>query len=260
MSSFESTASRVRDILEGDRVWCAYALADLEPPYAEQSRWILGIQSVGLVYGGLVPPLFFFQGDPAEIEGVVDSIDPAPIQYGLLPTHRSRLETRLRVEREAKMWRMAFHGPLPTSPIAVRRMGVHDVPAIRSLFRDHADRPDSFHPNQVRDGIFFGVEHGDELVSVAGTHVIGRRGRVAAIGNVFTRPDRRHEGLGAAACIPVVQALLEAGIKTIVLNVGMDNAPALSLYAALGFLPFCGYYEGQGRLERPRTGSDADRN
>jgi GNAT superfamily N-acetyltransferase len=247
-------ASQVRDVLERDRIWSVYALADLEPPYADHCQWILGAASVGLVYSGMSPRLFFYCGEPSEIERALRSIDPGPIQYGLLPTHRSRLEGRLRIARESAMWRMVFRGSLPTSSSPVRRLGPADVPSMLDLFADHADRPDSFHPKQLQDGVFFGADHGGALASVAGTHVIGRRGSVAAIGNVFTRPEERCRGLGTATCIAVVQTLLEEGIETIVLNVGMDNHPALALYSALGFLPFCGYYEGLGDLEKPRHG------
>lgn len=238
-------------------MWGAYALADLEPPHTDHCRWILGAQSVGLVYAGLTPRLFFFHGDPAEIEPAVDSIDPGPLQYGLLPTHRHRLESRLDVEREKNMWRMVFRGPLPTLRVPVRRLGIADVPAMLELFGDHPDRPDSFHSDQVLEGVFFGAYQGDALVSVSGTHVLGRSGGVGAIGNVFTRPDQRRRGFGAATCIAVVRALLNEGIETIVLNVGMENAPALALYSALGFLPFCGYYEGLGELQKPRNRSSA---
>lgn len=250
MSPSSPEPERVRRLLDGDRVWAAYALADLEPPYAERSHWILGERSVGLLYSGVEPPLFFFLGDPAEIETAVDSLPAGPIQYGLLASHRARLADRLFVAREANMWRMALADPSRLAPLStrVRRLGPEDVPALLDLFADHPDRPDSFHADQVENGVFFGIEVGERLVSAAGTHVVGRRARVAAIGNVFTHPDERRRGHASVTCAAVVRSLLDDGIETIVLNVGMDNDPALGLYAALGFRPFCGYYEGVGVL------------
>jgi len=50
------------------------------------------------------------------------------------------------------------------------------------------------------------------------------------------------------ASAAVVHELTERGIETIVLNVAMDNTAALHCYRDLGFMPFCGYYEGIGEL------------
>ena len=82
----------------------------------------------------------------------------------------------------------------------------------------------------------------------AGTHVIGSEAGVAAIGNVFTHPAHRRRGFGGRVSGAVVQELLRREIPTIVLNVAMDNDAALGLYRGLGFMPFCGYYEGVGEL------------
>lgn len=249
MTSPEPNLDRVRRLLETDRVWAAYALADLEPPYSTRSRWILGERSVGLLYSGLQPPLFFFLGEPTEIEQAAALLPPGPIQYGLLATHRARLDDRLRVGREARMWRMVLADrPAPPGSSPARRISSGDIPEVIRLFGDHVDRPDAFHPDQVSRGVFFGIDVGGSLVSLAGTHVIGRATRVAAIGNVFTHPDHRGKGYGAAACAAVVRALIDDGLETIVLNVGMDNEPGLRLYTTLGFRPFCGYYEGSGEL------------
>jgi len=65
---------------------------------------------------------------------------------------------------------------------------------------------------------------------------------------VFTRPDRRGQGLATRASAAVVKALLEQNIQTIVLNVAMDNEPAVRCYRRLGFRPYCDYYEGVGKL------------
>ena len=88
---------------------------------------------------------------------------------------------------------------------------------------------------------------------MAGTHVVSSQARVAAIGNVYTRRDRRGQGLARRTTGAVAAELLRLGIETIVLNVAMDNAPALSVYRGLGFMPFCGYYEGSGELAPPGT-------
>lgn len=128
------------------------------------------------------------------------------------------------------------------------RLTQADLGRMRSLWDSSPDRPDSFTTSQLADGVFYGVEEGSELAAVAGTHIVSPWAGVAAIGNVFTRADRRGRGYGRRATAAVVEELLAGKIGTIVLNVGMENSPAIRVYRRLGFLPFCGYYEGLGRL------------
>src|SRR3972149_6413210 len=64
--SLDRERSRARSLLEQDRVWCAYALADLEPPFVERTGWHVGDQGLVMVYRGLTPPWLFAHGEPAE--------------------------------------------------------------------------------------------------------------------------------------------------------------------------------------------------
>jgi ribosomal protein S18 acetylase RimI-like enzyme len=65
---------------------------------------------------------------------------------------------------------------------------------------------------------------------------------------VFTAPEARGQGLGRRVSQAATANLIALGIPTIVLNVSMDNEPACQLYRRLGYHPYCGYYEGVGRL------------
>ena len=64
------------------------------------------------------------------------------------------------------------------------------------------------------------------------------------MGNVFVRAERRGSGLGKQVTWAVTDALLRAGIRTIVLNVSQQNAGAIRLYEQLGFRRYCAFYEG----------------
>lgn len=254
-SSTRPAEEHVRSLLERDRVWCAYALADLEPRLAPLATWILGAEAVLLVFRGLTPPLLFAHGDPAEVEALADGVPPGRYQYGLLATHRARLAPRLRFSREVQMWRMVLRPerfPVGEAEAGIERLGTGDLAALYELFDDHPDRPDSFEPSQLEDGVFFGVRQEGKLVAVAGTHVVAPGAGVAAVGNVFTRPSFRGRGLARRATNAVVAELLRRQLRTIVLNVARDNAAALTLYRRLGFLPFCGYYEGVAELSGSR--------
>ncbi|NIS83528.1 MAG: GNAT family N-acetyltransferase [Anaerolineales bacterium] len=240
----------LRNLLERDRVWAAYALADLDPRVEEHSQWLSNDSGVVLIYHGLDPAILFAQGDPKDVRQLLDQVPPGRYIYQLMGTYKALLAERLGVEHEEHMWRMVLNtDEFPGVPAGrVDPLTTQDLPQIEALFADHPDRPDAFHPNQLIEGPFYGIwEHGD-LIAVSGTHVVSKWANVAAVGNVFTHPRHRGRGLGTRVSAALVQHLLDDGIHTIVLNVAMDNEPALRCYQKLAFLPFCGYYEGVGRL------------
>ena len=243
-------SDKVRDLLDGDRVWCAYALADLDPEYIAHAHWMVADRAVVLVYSGLTPPVLFAHGDPGAALELLRSVPPAAYQYTLLPTHRALLGAQLKAEKELRMWRMAlrrqdFHPEADPRPARLTPSNVNEISA---LFAGRFDSPDSFHVRQLELGPFFGIREEGELKAVAGVHVVSGPARIAAVGNVFTHPDSRGRGLSRAVSSAVVAALFDDGIETIVLNVSMQNDPALRVYRRLGFMPFCGYYEGVGVL------------
>ncbi len=231
-------------------MWCAYALADLDPEHSEYDRWLTSDRAVVLVYSGLTPPVLFAHGDPGAVLQLLGEVPAAEYQYTLLPTHRALLGERLRAQKEMRMWRMALRPSdfRPEHDARAFRLGPNDLPEIAAMLAGQVERPDAFHPRQLGQGPFYGIREAGALGAVAGVHVRSLSASVAAIGNVFTLPQARGRGLGGAVSSAVVAALLEEGVQTIVLNVAMDNSAALRIYRRLGFMPFCGYYEGVGVL------------
>lgn len=241
------TRAELRALLERNRPWAAYALADLDPAWYPNTEWAVSGSAVRLVYSGLEPPVLFLDGPPQEARELARSLRPGRYQFTLLATHRRLLENRLQPQFELQMWRMVlrpqdFPAALDLAP--TRKLSAADEPLIVAMMDDHPDRPDSFHIDQIRTGVFYGCQSEAGMLSMAGTHVVSDELSVAAIGNVFTVPDQRGRGLGLSVSHAVTNGLLERGIDTIVLNVAMSNLPALALYRRLGFMPFCGYYEG----------------
>lgn len=241
---------RIERVLEAERVWSAYALADLEPPHSHGAEWQAADDAVVLVYRAFEPPVLFAAGAPQSVASLFKRLAAGDYLFTLMGTHRALLEPRVVRSQESHMWRMvlrpeAFQQGLPGAAQSLARS---DLPAIAALFGEHADRPDAFDPGQLEDGAFFGVWEGGALKAVAGTHVVSLRRGVAAVGNVFTHPKHRGRGLATQVTAAVVGRLLAQGIRTVVLNVAMHNAPAIRCYERLGFWPFCGYYEGVGQL------------
>ncbi len=242
---------RAERALEHDRIWSAYALADLDPPHAAHAAWLAGEQAVVLTYAGFDPPVLFAAGAPEEVRLLFEQIPPGRYLFTLMPTHRALLEERILNSHETIMWRMTLRPEAfdPSLAQGAQRLTLDDLPELEALFGTGPDRPDAFDPGQLADEAFFGIRHGTQLVSAAGTHVVSALRGVAAVGNVFTHPAHRGRGLATRTTAAVVQALLQRpGLRTIVLNVARENAAALRCYQRLGFWPFCGYHEGVGRL------------
>ena len=247
----EEHRARIQSILETDRGWAAYALADLDPAQDASSQWLVAPQAVVLRYTALAPPVLFAHGSPEQVAGLLPRVPGDEYVYTLLGAHRAPLLHRMRIQHEAKMWRMvlrreSFPGRPASQAIPLR---ADDLAEVEGLFADHSDRPDTFAVSQLEDGFFFGLRQSGRLVSLAGTHVVSKRFGVAAVGNVFTHPEERGQGYGTAVTGAVVEALLAAGLRTIALNVNQKNERAIRSYRSLGFWPFVGYYEGTCRLE-----------
>jgi len=215
---------RVERMLERERLWSAYALADLEPPHAAHAQWLAAEDAVVLVYRAFEPPVLFAAGSPDGARALLAKIPSGRYLFTLMGTHRALLAPRIQESTETQMWRMALRLEKFDAGLAAgaEPLSREDLPAIEELFGEHPDRPDAFDPGQLDDHAFFGVRQGGA--------------------------QHRGHGLATQVTAGVLQALLGRGVETIVLNVSMRNAPAIRCYERLGFWPFCGYYEGVGRV------------
>ncbi len=135
---------------------------------------------------------------------------------------------------------------LQSPNLSLRRLTGADVPAVRALFaHGGAFTPDAFAAHQVEMGVFYGVE--DErgaLAAVGGTHIVDYTARLAAIGNMYTRPDCRGRGFASAVLAAIVANLQAEDVATIVLNVDQRNTGARRIYERFGFVVHCPYIEG----------------
>ena len=222
--------------LERDRPWSAFALADLDPPYAQHATWFgpPKSDSVVLVYGAFDPPIVFCQGEPAECEAILAEaqvvsrtasayINVTDLLWPIVGPNFATFEPR-------RMSRMLLHADLPeaSSHTPAVALGPGDLGALQNLYAE--EPPAFFLPEQVKDGVYFGVRQSGDLVAVAGTHVVSARGSVGAIGNVYTRPDCRGRGLAAEVTGAVARELRRRGIATIGLNVADWNGQARRVY------------------------------
>lgn len=234
-----------------------YGLADVDEPFWSRSTWYLEAEAaVGVLDLGSGAPVLYAiaadaDGDAATL-GLLDRLRP------LLPAHFVITGPVGLADRLAPAWRadwviphtkMALVDPARLDPADDRvewldRSHVDEIVNLRA--RGGGDASAFFVPELVDTGHYGGIRAGGELVAVAGVHVCSERHRVAALGNVLTRPDHRRQGLARALVSTLGRRLLGL-VDTIGLNVAVTNTGAHALYEDLGFAPLVTYDEAELR-------------
>src|SRR5258706_10855931 len=101
------------------------------------------------------------------------------------------------------MWRMVVSPKVRLAAQArdVVRLSSSERSAVEQLYADGGAcgaSPDFFSPSMLDDGVFYGLWENEQLVAAAGTHPVVPAEDIAAVGNVYTRRDRRGRGLAAS--------------------------------------------------------------
>jgi len=245
----------IRQRLDLDRIWCVYALGDLDSRRRHHCEWHVRGSSIALIYREFDIPILFASGAPNVLEAVPD-VNACLLQVP--EAFRGALERRFQVEGLRPVRRMALSPAefAPLGPAAdVETLDVSHEDEIRRLFADGSvsgEEPDFFMRSQLGDGTFFGVRREGHLVSVGGTHLYSAEESVGAIGNVYTHRAHRGRGHAAAVTTAVARELIARGTRTIALNVRADNPVAIRLYERLGFRHHVTFYEGRA-WSRPST-------
>jgi ribosomal protein S18 acetylase RimI-like enzyme len=244
-----TTHTEIQTILESDRLYAAYAIGDLEPGMFEDCTWATaekgGVpQAIVLHYAGLMPPPLFLMGNGEGLRAILNcQLRPAPVYVTCRPQHLLLVREYYDWPDAVPMWRMVMSSlaPAPEESACIRLDHKHaaELQALYSLGGGFA-----FSPAQLDTGTFWGLQDAGQIISVAGTHLVSPTYGIGAIGNVFTHPDHRCMGYGAATTSAVVRDLTERGIQDIVLNVSQTNDPAIHVYERLGFQRYCAFLEG----------------
>jgi ribosomal protein S18 acetylase RimI-like enzyme len=231
----------IRALLQRDRRWCVYALGDLTPRMFVKCSWFT--PDLTMVLHDYGTSILFAHGTGSIREALEHVAWPVHLQVqqeGL-----DEIARHAAIRNVKHMWRMAWKGGDTDIAEGVRRLSGNDVGALRRLFADGdttGEAPDFFYDSMVPNGVFFGVYEGPDLVAAAGTHLFAPDEHAAAIGNVYTRRDRRSRGLSRAVTSAVLHRLRH--LETVGLNVREDNAAAIRVYESLGFVKHCEFREG----------------
>ena len=249
----EATTDRelIRSFLEHDRLFAAYALADLEDRDTSRARWGVArvddeVVSLVLEYGGPAPQPLLILGRDDGVEAILrDVIKPAIAYVACLPANQTAVERRYRLEPGPQMVRMwvdkeNFRDAFDPG---VERLLPSDAGELNRLYR--LGFGSWLPPQAIAEGVYYGIRVNGRLVAAAGTHVIGRRARIAVVGNVLTQPEFRGRGYAQATTAAVTTRLLEF-CDHVVLNVRSDNPPALNAYRRLGYAEHVRFEERLG--------------
>jgi len=247
--------------LAQDRCYAAYAIGDLEPGLFELCTWHVSVQdgrktALTLRFRGLRPPALFAMGSS---EGLVPLLReeslPERVYLTGQPGHLSPFQEAFSLGPVGDMLRMVLEpGDFRPHDGRAIRLSRRHLPSLQRLYRGEG----VFAPYQLDSGIYYGVEVGGELVSVAGTHIMSPAYQIAAVGNIFTHPGHRGQGHATACTSAVVEELLGHSLE-IVLNVARSNEVALRLYERLGFREYCPFIEALAVRRKGSSGRSKKR-
>ena len=252
-----STADRVllREYLERDRLFAAYAICDLAEREFPRTRW--GIATIGerpvalaMEYGGLTPQPLFVMGDLEGIAAILrDVVRPRAAYVAAKLESLPAVAQHYRVEPGPEMIRMwVDRSTFQPAMARTERLLPVEVGELNRLYQlgFAAWLP----ATTVAEGVYYGIRVNGRLVSAAGTHVINRDAGLAVVGNVFTQVDHRGRGYATATTSAVTAELLRS-CDEVVLNVRADNPPAIAAYRRLGYQEHCRFEERLVRRSTP---------
>jgi GNAT superfamily N-acetyltransferase len=254
----EVRGTRDRALLHGflqrDRLFAAYAIADLDDAEFARTRWGLAFEdeapiAVVMEYRGLSPQPLFAMGDQGGVAAILRDVIRTRVAYlASKPDLAPALAELYRLEAPASMVRMSVDRATfrPVIGDAVR-LDAGDTRHLNRLYE--LGLTSWLPPESVSGGVYYGVRRGTRLIAAAGTHVVSERYGLAAVGNVYTQRDYRGQGLAKVVTSAVTAELLRS-VEEVVLNVRADNPPALAAYRALGFREHTRFEE---RLVRRRS-------
>lgn len=252
-----TTTDRVllREFLERDRLFAAYAICDLGDREFSRTRWGIAMAgdepiAVGMEYSGLTPQPMVVMGEPAGIAAILrDVVRPRAAYVAAKAESLPAVAQHYRVEPGPEMVRMwVDRGTFQPMMSRVDRLLPVEVNDLNRLYQlgFAAWLPSS----AVAEGVYYGIRVNGRLIAAAGTHVVSREAGLAAVGNVLTHADHRGHGYAKATTSAVTAELLRY-CDQVVLNVRADNPPAIAAYLRLGYREYCRFEERLVRRTSP---------
>lgn len=242
--------------LSSHRAAHAYAIGDLDDFFFPHTVWLALTsggrpRQVAMLYTQASPPtlLAIAPERPEEMAELLDAILP------VLPRRFYLHVTPGAAHTLTREYELSFHGlHHKMALVSTARLEGVDTTSVIALgpperaeieaFYAAAYPKNWFDARMLETGYYVGIRDQSTglLASVAGVHVCSRAQRIAALGNIATRPDTRGRGL-AASTIAALCRTLAKDHDTIALNVHSENSAAIRLYERLGFARVADYEE-----------------
>jgi hypothetical protein len=187
-----------------------FALSDLDDHYWPYTIWFGlkdggNLRQLALLYMGLPTPVLMANTDrPCEmmadlLQRLVPLL-PRRVYAHMHPAHAAAIAAHFSVTPRGMFYRMGLRAASRIRDVDTAMVDVlseSDIPALEALYRE--SYPDnSFTPQLVKTGYYYGIRHGSAIISVAGVHVCAPAYKVAALGNVTTHPSMRGRGIHQA--------------------------------------------------------------
>ncbi len=225
--------------LAEDRAYAAYALGHLEQGLFTQARFWLAEGPTGsaiVSHAGAMGKTLFVGGDATAIDAVL-SLHPGPrFTYvtAAAPEHISTLERTYTMTEPLEMMRMSTSRlSFVAADGSARRLRGSDVRELNALYS--VERASYYSAEHIERGVYHAISRDGRLVAAAGTHLVAPNIGIAVVGNVFTHPAHRGQGLATLVTSRVTAELLERGCSLVALTVDPTNTPAVRAYARLGY-------------------------
>lgn len=242
-----SDRETIREMLGPNRAYSAYALAQLDPLLFPRNSWYVSSGPTGkalLVHSkSSLGNALFALGDAASLD-VALSLHPGPrFAFGsMMLEHKPVVRKYFIMTRPQLMLRMSVTPrTFQDSNFTAQRLRGVDLPAVNRLYSLEGG-PTAYRAEHLDAAVYYGVYDGRQLIAIAGTHVVSKNERIAVVGNVFTHPRYRSQGLATATTGAVTRELLEY-CDLVALTVEQANSPAVKVYQRLGYQTECELHE-----------------
>jgi ribosomal protein S18 acetylase RimI-like enzyme len=254
---------RIEAFLRRDPFLHGYELGDLDDRLWPDTAWYgllegQEILALALLYTGLSEPtLLALASDGiallARLLREAAPLLPASLYCHLMPSLEKSLEGRYTMTPQVEHYKMALRdaGRLDEALSAETAALSPEDRAEVEAFYAQSYPGNWFVPALLETGCYVGIREAGKLLCVAGVHVYSARSRVAALGNIATRPEARGRGLAQAATAALCRRLLRT-VDHICLNVRADNQAAIACYRKLGFEAVASYAEHRAQLRGKR--------